>query len=189
MTAPSRTASNIPEPRLCVETLFHDHPPVRFLDIQRSIAPRSTACWPATETTSGHTDRRPRISGTRVNSLTTSSNDGSAVLLLWLSGLLLDTKPRRCCGATTQNASFAPAPRAPLATTTDGLAPCPTIVTEEELIQFLGIPEVSRATEYRHVIEDLKHGRGLPQIHLCGKAMCWADSVTAWLEEHVVCSQ
>jgi len=33
--------------------------------------------------------------------------------------------------------------------------PCPTVMTEEELIQFLRIPEISNATDYRHVIENL----------------------------------
>ena len=70
-----------------------------------------------------------------------------------------------------------------------GPVPCPTVMTEKELIQFLRIPEISNAADYRHVIEDLKRARGLPRIHLCGKAVYLTDSVKAWLEKHVVCGR
>jgi len=33
---------------------------------------------------------------------------------------------------------------------------CPTVMTEEELIRFLRFPEISDATNYRHVVEKLK---------------------------------
>ena len=66
---------------------------------------------------------------------------------------------------------------------------CPTVMTEEELIQFLRIPEISSATNYRHVIENLKRAHGLPRIHLCGKVVYLTDSVKAWLEKHVVCGR
>lgn len=46
--------------------------------------------------------------------------------------------------------------------------PCPTVMTEDELVRFLRIPEISKATSYRHVIENLKRIHGLPRIHLCG---------------------
>jgi len=51
--------------------------------------------------------------------------------------------------------------------------PCPTVMTEEELIRFLRIPEISKRT------------RGLPRIHLCGKTVYLTDSVKAWLENHL----
>ena len=69
------------------------------------------------------------------------------------------------------------------------IPPCPTVMTEEELIQFLRIPEISNAANYKHVIENLKRNHGLPPIHLCGKTVYLADSVKAWLEEHVVCGR
>ena len=46
---------------------------------------------------------------------------------------------------------------------------CPTVMTEEELIRFLRIPEITNARSHRNVIENLKRTRGLPRIHLCGK--------------------
>lgn len=68
-------------------------------------------------------------------------------------------------------------------------APCPTVMTEEELVLFLRIPEISNATDYSHVIENLKRRHGLPRIPLCGKAVYLADSITAWLEKRVTCGQ
>ena len=67
--------------------------------------------------------------------------------------------------------------------------PCPTIVTEEELIRFLRIPEITNATNHRHVIENLKRTRGLPRIHLCGKTVYLTEAVKAWLQNHLTCGQ
>ena len=67
--------------------------------------------------------------------------------------------------------------------------PCPTVITEEELIQFLRIPEISNAENHRHVIENLKRKHGLPRIHLCGKAVYLTDAVKAWLENRIMCGQ
>jgi len=61
----------------------------------------------------------------------------------------------------------------------------PTVMTEEELIRFLRIPEISGARNYRHVIENLKRKHGLPRVHLCGKTVYLTDSVKVWLHEHV----
>ncbi len=67
--------------------------------------------------------------------------------------------------------------------------PCPTVMTEDELIRFLRIPEISGAKNHRHVIENLKRVHGLPRIHLCGKTVYLTDSVTEWLQRHVTCGQ
>ena len=66
---------------------------------------------------------------------------------------------------------------------------CPTVMTEEELIRFLRIPEISKARSHRNVVENLKRTRGLPRIHLCGKAVYLTDAVKAWLESHVTSGQ
>ena len=69
---------------------------------------------------------------------------------------------------------------------TDGtFFPCPTVMTEDELIRFLRIPEISSAKNYRHVIENLKRAHGLPRIHLCGKTVYLTDSVRQWLQQNV----
>jgi hypothetical protein len=66
---------------------------------------------------------------------------------------------------------------------------CPTVMTEEELVRFLRIPEISNATNYRNVIENLKRKHGLPHIHLCGKTVYLTNSVRQWLQQHVTCGQ
>jgi hypothetical protein len=85
-----------------------------------------------------------------------------------------------------------PAISSPLTTVSGlerALLPSPTVMTEEELIQFLRIPEISNATNYRHVVENLKRKHGLPRIHLCGRTVYLTDSVKVWLEKHVVCGR
>jgi hypothetical protein len=67
--------------------------------------------------------------------------------------------------------------------------PCPTVMTEEELIRFLRIPEISKAKSYQNVIENLKRTRGLPRIHLCGKAVYLTNTIKAWLENHITSGQ
>ncbi len=42
-----------------------------------------------------------------------------------------------------------------LPTPDGGFGPCPTVMTEEELIRFLRIPEISSAAAHHHVIENL----------------------------------
>lgn len=70
-----------------------------------------------------------------------------------------------------------------------GVDPRPTVMTEEELIRFLRIPEISNATNHRHVIENLKRNHGLPRVHLCGKTVYLADPVKTWLEKRITCGR
>jgi hypothetical protein len=70
-----------------------------------------------------------------------------------------------------------------------GFGPCPTVMTEEELIRFLRIPEISGASNHHYVIENLKRVHGLPRIHMCGKAVYLTDSVRHWLQHRVTCGQ
>ena len=67
------------------------------------------------------------------------------------------------------------------------IAAWPTVMTEEELIRFLRIPEISGASNHHHVIENLKRKHGLPRIHLCGKTVYLTDSVKRWLQRRVIC--
>lgn len=68
-----------------------------------------------------------------------------------------------------------------------GFCPYPVVMTEEELIRFLRIPEISGAENHRHVIENLKRKHGLPRIHLCGRTVYLTDSVKQWLQRRVTC--
>jgi len=70
-----------------------------------------------------------------------------------------------------------------------GFLLCPTVMTEEELIRFLRIPEISDAANHRPVIENLKRAHGLPRIRLRGKAVYLTDSVRQWLQQRVACGQ
>lgn len=58
----------------------------------------------------------------------------------------------------------------------------PNLLTENELIEFLRIPEVSSADNYHHVIEHLKRFRGLPRIHICRKALYPREAVIEWVQ-------
>ena len=60
----------------------------------------------------------------------------------------------------------------------------PDLMTEQELIVYLRIPEVSRASDYRNVVENLKRVHGLPRIHLCGKPLYPRKAVREWIEQH-----
>ena len=64
-----------------------------------------------------------------------------------------------------------------------GFTPCPELLTEEELIRFLRIPEVSQAEDYHNVVENLKRMHGLPRIHLCGQPLYPLDAIRQWLRE------
>ena len=70
-----------------------------------------------------------------------------------------------------------------------GNTSCPTLMTEEELIRFLRIPEISNARDHHNVIENLKRMHGLPRIHLCGKVLYPTEAVRAWIEKNVTYGQ
>ena len=69
------------------------------------------------------------------------------------------------------------------------VGPYRPVMTEEELIRFPRIPEISTAANYRNVIANRKRVHGLPRIHLCGKAAHLTDSVMDWLQKHVTYGQ
>jgi len=61
--------------------------------------------------------------------------------------------------------------------------PCPELMTESELIQFLRIPEISGSTNYHNVIEHLKKHRNLPRIYICNTAMYPKKAIMEWIEK------
>ena len=63
--------------------------------------------------------------------------------------------------------------------------PCPAVMTEEEVIRFLRIPEISKANDHRNVIANLKRMHNLPRVHLCGKTVYLTETVKQWLEGRV----
>ncbi|MBN1817941.1 MAG: hypothetical protein JW828_11315 [Sedimentisphaerales bacterium] len=58
----------------------------------------------------------------------------------------------------------------------------PTLMTEEELIDFLRIPEVSKATDHHNVIEHLKRFRTLPRIHICNSVLYPKEAILKWID-------
>ena len=65
----------------------------------------------------------------------------------------------------------------------DGFSLCPELLTEEELIVFLRIPEISGSQNYHNVIEHLKKVRGLPRIHISHKVLYPKKAVLDWVEK------
>jgi len=57
------------------------------------------------------------------------------------------------------------------------------LMTEDELIQFLRIPEVSNASDHHNVIENLKRMHDLPRIHICGKPLYPLEAIKEWIRD------
>ena len=62
------------------------------------------------------------------------------------------------------------------------LHPCPELMTEQELIRFLRIPDISRSKEHHNAIEQLKRFRKLPRIRICNKCLYPLKGVLEWIE-------
>ena len=63
---------------------------------------------------------------------------------------------------------------------------CHDLLTEEELVVFLRIPEVSNSKDFHNVIEHLKRFRDLPRIHICNKALYPKEAIRKWIEEKTI---
>ena len=61
----------------------------------------------------------------------------------------------------------------------------PDLMTEEELIHFLRIPEVSTAKNYSNVIANLIRMRDLPRIHICNKLLYPKKAILTWIEKEI----
>ena len=59
----------------------------------------------------------------------------------------------------------------------------PELMTEDELIQFLRIPAVSKTEDYRNVIVNLKRMHDLPCIHICKQPLYPLAAVRKWIED------
>lgn len=62
----------------------------------------------------------------------------------------------------------------------------PDLMTEEELIDYLRVREVSKSNNYHNVIENLKRMRDLPRIHLCSKALYPLEAVHGWIRKETM---
>jgi len=61
----------------------------------------------------------------------------------------------------------------------------PDLLTEEELILFLRIPEVSKAEDFRNVIAHLRRVHDLPCIHLRRQPLYPLEAVKNWVKERL----
>jgi hypothetical protein len=68
----------------------------------------------------------------------------------------------------------------------DTWQPVPQLMTQNELIRFLRIPEISAAKNQHNVIEHLKRYRSLPRIRLCNKTLYPLNAIIAWIEKETI---
>ena len=59
------------------------------------------------------------------------------------------------------------------------------VMTEEELIDFLKIEQISSSRNPHNVIENLKRVHGLPRVPLCGKNVYLKEAVIVWLKSRI----
>lgn len=64
--------------------------------------------------------------------------------------------------------------------------PTSELLTEQELIRYLRIPEISRAKNHHFVIENLKRLRNLPRIHICSKPLYPIKAIRKWIDQQIV---
>ncbi len=57
------------------------------------------------------------------------------------------------------------------------------LMTEDELVAYLRIPEVSRSKDYHNVIDNLKRMHQLPRIHICGKPLYPKEAIIEWIRQ------
>jgi hypothetical protein len=57
------------------------------------------------------------------------------------------------------------------------------LMLEDELIEFLRIPQISRSKNYHNVVAHLKRHRGLPCIHICRQPLYSKESIRQWIRE------
>lgn len=57
----------------------------------------------------------------------------------------------------------------------------PDLMTEEELIAYLRIPQVSNSKDYLYVIDNLMRMRDLPCIHISRKRLFPLEAIKRWV--------
>ncbi len=65
----------------------------------------------------------------------------------------------------------------------DAWQPVPQLMTQDELVRFLRIPEISAAKDQHNVIEHLKKFRNLPRIHIRSKVLYPKKAILEWVEK------
>ncbi len=65
-------------------------------------------------------------------------------------------------------------------------SPFPDLMTEQELITYLRIPEVSTAQDYHNVVNNLVKMHDLPRIKLCHKRLYPRKAVLQWIDKQTI---
>lgn len=60
------------------------------------------------------------------------------------------------------------------------------LMTEQELVQFLRIPEVSNAKDHHNVVKNLIRMRDLPRIQICNKLLYPKDAIVNWIQNETI---
>jgi len=68
-------------------------------------------------------------------------------------------------------------------------APGPELLTEAELIDFLRVPQVSKAKSYHNVIANLRRFHELPYVHLCGQPLYPREAILEWIRRRTTWSK
>jgi hypothetical protein len=64
--------------------------------------------------------------------------------------------------------------------------PVSDLMTEDELIVYLRIPEVSKSKDYHNVVENLKRMHRLPRIRICGKPLYPRGAIKEWIKRKTI---
>ena len=62
--------------------------------------------------------------------------------------------------------------------------PVPDLMTEQELIEFLRIPEVSKAKDFHNVVKNLIRFNALPRIQICKRLLFPQKAVVEWIDKN-----
>jgi hypothetical protein len=71
----------------------------------------------------------------------------------------------------------------------EDVRPEPDLMTEEELIAYLRIPEISKSKNHKNVIENLKRMHRLPRIHICGRPLYPREAIREWIKQKTAYAQ
>jgi len=63
------------------------------------------------------------------------------------------------------------------------------LMTRDELIRFLRIPEVSKASNFDNVVDNLQRMHDLPCIHICKQPLYPLVAVRRWIEKKLIKEQ
>ena len=62
----------------------------------------------------------------------------------------------------------------------------PDLLTEQELVQFLRIPDVSNSKDHHNVVKNLIRMRDLPRLQICKKLLFPKKAVLEWIEQETI---